>query len=68
MRRGRCEVGVRRGGRTVRQETHTLQDGWEAGRGSEAGREEGVMWRRGGGLHGFVSAEDTQRREMGWLI
>lgn len=73
--RGRCEVGVRTrggGGGEYGQtgDAHFTMTGWvgsrEGKRGSEGGRgdvEEGC-W----GAHGFVSAEDTQRREMGWLI
>jgi len=39
-------------------------------RGREGGKgdvKEGCVCVSGGG-HGFVSAEDTQRREVGWLI
>lgn len=71
---GGVMLGVRRGG--VHGQTgdaHLTMTGWvgskEGKRGRVGGKGDG---RRGvcvgGGQHGFVSAEDTQRREMGWLI
>lgn len=68
LRKERCESG-RVGVRSDRRCTlYNDRMGGEWGGEARQGVRKGGLRRRGGGGHSFVSAEDTQRREMGWLI
>lgn len=56
---------VRRRGRALLDRRRTLYNVRMGGEFREGGKKGGCC---GGGDYGFVFAEDTQRREMGWLI